>query len=98
MLNGCWSPLHCPGYSLLLALLINADLPGGSVVKNLPANAGDAGSSLGYANPLEKGMATDSSIPGKSQGQRSLVSYSPQGCKRVRQDGATEHAHINEYK
>ena len=34
----------------------------GSVVKNLPANAGDAGSILGWEDPLEKEMATDSSI------------------------------------
>ena len=35
------------------------------VVKNLPANAGDisdAGSFLGQEDPLEKGMATHSSI------------------------------------
>ena len=32
------------------------------VVKNLPANAGDAGSSLGPEDPLEEGMAIHSSI------------------------------------
>ena len=37
-------------------------LPSGSVVKNLPANAGDVGSSLGWEDPLEEGMATHSSI------------------------------------
>ena len=36
--------------------------PGGSVIKNLPANAGDEGSSLGQEDPLEKEMATHSSI------------------------------------
>jgi len=39
--------------------------PSGSVVKNLPANAGDArdtGSILGCEDPLEKEMATHSSI------------------------------------
>ena len=36
--------------------------PGGSVVKNLPVNAGDANSILGFEDPLEKGMATHSSI------------------------------------
>ena len=35
---------------------------GGSVVKNLPANAGDTGLSLGWEDPLEKEMATHSSI------------------------------------
>ena len=29
-------------------------------------------------------------LPGESHGQRSLVSYSPWGCKRVRQNLATE--------
>ena len=43
-------------------------LPGGSVVKNLPANAGDARDtcscvrSLGWEDPLEKEMATHCSI------------------------------------
>ena len=36
--------------------------PGGSVVKNPPANAGDVGSSLGWEDPLEREMVTHSSI------------------------------------
>ena len=39
--------------------------PGGSMVKNLPANAGDtkdAGSIPGWEDPLQKEMATHSSI------------------------------------
>ena len=36
--------------------------PGGSVAKNPPASAGDSGSILGREDPLEKGMATHSSI------------------------------------
>ena len=39
-----------------------ASLPGGSVIKNLPANVGDANSILGFEDPVEKGMATHSSI------------------------------------
>ena len=35
---------------------------GGSVVKNLPANAEDAGSIPGSEDPLEKEMATHSNI------------------------------------
>ena len=35
--------------------------PGGSVVKNMPANAEDAGPSLGQEDSLEKEMATLSS-------------------------------------
>ena len=36
--------------------------PGGSVVKNLPASAGDTGSIPGQEDPLEKEMATHYSI------------------------------------
>ena len=42
--------------------------PGGAVIKNLPANAGNMGSisgserSMGQEDPLEKEMATHSSI------------------------------------
>ena len=32
------------------------------MVKNLPANAGDLGLILGQEDPLEKGMATHSSV------------------------------------
>ena len=35
---------------------------GGLVVKNLSANEGDSGSTPGWADPLEKEMATHSSI------------------------------------
>ena len=38
------------------------DFPGGSVVKNPPANGGDVGPSLGWEDPLEKEMASHSSI------------------------------------
>ena len=36
--------------------------PNGSVLKPLPANAGDAGRSLGWKDPLDKEMTTHSSI------------------------------------
>ena len=36
--------------------------------------------SLGWEDPLEKGMATHSSVlPGESHGQRGLAGYSPWG-------------------
>ena len=54
----------------------------GSLIKNLPANAGDVGSILGQDDPLEEEMATHSSIlPGESHGQRTLAGYSPWGRK-----------------
>ena len=65
---------------------------GFSVVKNQPANAGDVGDavqSLGWEDPLEKEMATHSSIlAGKSHGQRGLVDYSLWGFK---ESDMTEH-------
>ena len=55
------------------------------MVKESACNAGDMGSILGRENPLEKEMATWQPtpifLPGKSHGQRSLMSYSPWGCK-----------------
>ena len=56
-----------------LCFLPNA-FPGGTVVKNLPDNAGDARSSgEGNGSPLQR------SCLGDFHGQRSLVGYSPWG-------------------
>jgi len=56
------------------------------MVKNLPAMQETQVQSLGQEDPLEKGMATTPVfLPGKFQGQRSLVGYSP-GDRRVRND------------
>ena len=71
------------------------DFPGGSAVKNLPANAGDTGDLgliLGGEDPLEKGMATHPSvltwrIPWTEE-PGGLLSV---GSKRVGRDLATEH-------
>ena len=73
------------------------DFPGRTVVKNLSANAGDSGDAgsvpAGQKDPLEKEMATHSSIlPGKSHRQKSLVGYSPWGCK---ESDSTEHTHTH---
>ena len=64
--------------------------PGGSVVKNLPANAGNTVRSLGQKDHLEKEMATHSSILAweipwteKPGGLQSV------GSQRVRHDLAT---------
>ena len=54
------------------------------MVKNPPANVGDVGSILGQEDPLEKEMATHSSILAwEIHGQGSLAGYSPCGGKRV---------------
>ena len=53
---------------------------GSSVVKNLPASAGDAGSIPGLGRFPGGGRAwqpTPVFLPGESQGQRGLVGYSP---------------------
>ena len=52
---------------------------------------------LGWEDPWRrKWQPTPVLLPGQSHGQRSLVGYSPQGCKRVRYDLATEkEQHLN---
>ena len=62
-----------------------------TVIKNLPANEGDAGLGLGQEDPLEEEIATTPVfLPGKYLGQRNLVSYSPWGPQRVRHDLLTK--------
>ena len=52
------------------------------MVKNLPAKQETQVPFLGGEDPLEKGMATHSSIlAGESHGQRSWAGYSPWGRK-----------------
>ena len=56
--------------------------PGGSVVKNLPANARDAASIPELGRSPGEGNATHSRfLPGKPHGHKSLAGYSPWGCK-----------------
>ena len=70
-------------------------LPGGSVVKNSPANTGDVGSisGLGRSPGGGNGNLLQYSCQGKSHGQRSLAGYSPQGCKESDMTEATEQQH-----
>ena len=58
--------------------------PGDSVVKNPPAKAGDTGSIPGLGRSPGGGN-------GKFHGHRSLVGYSPRGC-RVRHELVTAYA------
>ena len=52
------------------------------MVKHLPVMQESWVQSLGWEYPLEKGMATHfSNLPEEVHGQRSLVGYSPWGCK-----------------
>ena len=67
------------------------------MVKNLPANAGDAGDTGGPASipedPLgrRKWQPTPVFLPGESHGWRSLVGYSPRGRK---ESDTTERFHL----
>ena len=66
---------------------ISEGFPGGSAVKNLPANAGDpnagdVGSIPGSGRSLGgNGSPLQYLLPGKSHGQKSLVGYRPWGHK-----------------
>ena len=59
--------------------------PGGSVVKNPPANASFRGRGFSpWAGKIpwsRKWQPAPVCLPGKFHGQRSLAGYSPQGCK-----------------
>ena len=74
-------------YSFLWLNNILLGFPNGSVVKNLPAMQALQEMqfrSLGWEDPLEEGMTiTPVFLPGESHGQRSLVAYSPEGCKEL---------------
>ena len=68
------------------------DFQGGTMVKNLPANVGDAGDvgsipGLGISPGVENGNPVF--LPAESHGQQSLVGYSPRGQK---ESDTTDHA------
>ena len=67
--------------SIILRQRLHWGFPGGSSVKNLPANAGDSAPLLGQGD-LEKEIVICSS-PRKSRGQKSLVGYRPRGHKEL---------------
>ena len=66
-----------------------------TVIKNLPANEGDAGLGLGQEDPLEEEIATTPVfLPGEYLGQRILAGYSLWGCKEL---DATQQLNKNKY-
>ena len=74
---------------------VEEGFPGGSVVKNLPANAGATGEvqSLGRGDPLEEEMATQSSILAwKIPWTEEPGGLQSMGSQRVEQDLAAEQA------
>ena len=64
--------------------------PGGTVIKNPPANAGDA-RDVGQKDPLKKKMATPVFLPGQFYGQRSLHAI----VHRITESDTTEHSHTH---
>ena len=64
-------------------------------VKNLPAMWETWVGCQGWEHPLEKGMATHSSIPAwRPHGQRSLEGYSPWGCKESDMTEVTKYTQL----
>ena len=59
------------------------DFSEGSVVKNPPTGAGDAGLIPGSGTFTGERIGSPVLLHGESHGQRSLVGYSPQGCKEL---------------
>ena len=66
--------------------------PGGSVVRDPPANAEDTSliPGLGKIPWRRKWQPVPVFWPGKSHGQRNLVGYNPWVCKRTGHDLATK--------
>ena len=86
----------CPKLTLQLfhRIIRQLGFPGGSVVKNPPASAGDSGSIPGSGRSpwRRKWQLTPVFLPGESHGQRNLVGYSLWGCKEW---GMTEQLNYN---
>ena len=75
-------------HRLSFEILICLGFPDGSVVKNLPASAGDEGDTgsipdLGRSAGVGNGLPTPVLLPGKSHGEKSLAGYCPGGCKEL---------------
>ena len=64
--------------ALLCTVVTNRAFPVAQMAKNLPAVQETHVPSLGWEDPLEKGMVTTPVfLPGEFHGKRSLVYYSP---------------------
>ena len=81
---------------------VKSGFPGGAVVKNMSANAGDAGDTGLITGPSHwvkkipwkrKWQPSPVFLPGKSHRPRSLAGYSPGGCK---ESDTTEHTHTSQ--
>ena len=85
--------VQCLCYKIRNSWGCNGGFPGGSVVEKLHASAGDPGSIPGSGRSPRAGSGNllQYSCLQKSHGERSLVGYSPWGCKQVRPNLASEH-------
>ena len=73
--------------------------PGGSVVNNPPPSGRHGFNPWAVKIPWRrKWQPTPVFLPGKSYGQRSLVGYSPWGCKRVGHDLANKQQPYKHFK
>ena len=77
---------------LLFIKWVCLGFPGGSMVKNLPANAGNESSILGSGRSPGEGNGNPLHYIclGKAHGQRKLTDYSPWSFKTVGHDLATK--------
>ena len=72
-------------------------LPSGSAVKKPPAVQETQVQSLGQKIPWRKEwLPTPQFLPGEAHGQRRLVGYSPEGCRKSDTTDATEHARTHQ--
>ena len=75
--------------------MLNLDSPVGLEDKESACNAGDLGSTPGLGGSPGEGNGNPLQVffPGKFHGQRSLVSYSPWGCKESNTTEQLTHTH-----
>ena len=99
---------HCQGYQNIQMIksliqikwrilpLTYTHPPSFSEGKATACNAGDLGSIPGWGRSPEEGNGNplQYSLPGKSHGRRSLVGYSPWGCK---ESETTEQLHFHNF-
>ena len=92
-LSNLFLPIGAPLF-LSFSTINSLGFPGGANGKEPTASAGDSrdmGSILCQENPLEKEMATHSSMSRKPHRQRNLVGYSPWGHKESDTTEYTQH-------
>ena len=79
----------------LYGSIVSLGFLGGSAGKESPAMQETQVHSLGWEDPLEKGMAT--LLAGESHGQSNLAGYSPQGHKELDMTERHSTVHLQDY-